>query len=89
MTIEETIKKAVKGGYTLYAALEGDEGYQVCNHRMFLAPSFWQSLGKALGWREATHIVKEDTQDDWLYHWHRFIDHLAENKTVESFFESL
>ena len=22
----------------------------------------------------------------WLYHWHRFIDHLAEGKTAEDFF---
>ncbi len=26
---------------------------------------------------------------DYLYHWHRFIDHLAEGKDAESFFSSL
>ncbi len=25
----------------------------------------------------------------WLYHWHRFIDHIAEGKSPDSFFESL
>lgn len=25
----------------------------------------------------------------WLYHWHRFIDHLASNGTIESFFEAI
>jgi hypothetical protein len=25
----------------------------------------------------------------WLYHWHRFIDHLAEGKSVEVFFRDL
>jgi hypothetical protein len=29
------------------------------------------------------------TGQHWLYHWHRFIDHLAEGKTAASFFESL
>lgn len=28
-------------------------------------------------------------KEEWLYHWHCFIDHLAEGKTAESFFESL
>lgn len=27
--------------------------------------------------------------EEWLYQWHRFIDHLAEGKDAESFFESL
>lgn len=26
---------------------------------------------------------------EWLYQWHRFIDHLAEGQTAESFFERL
>jgi hypothetical protein len=25
----------------------------------------------------------------WQYHWHRFIDHLAEGKTPEDFFREL
>lgn len=25
----------------------------------------------------------------WLYHWHRFIDHLASGKSADSFFEEL
>lgn len=27
-----------------------------------------------------------DKQPEWLYQWHRFIDHLAERKDPESFF---
>jgi len=27
--------------------------------------------------------------DEWLYQWHKFIDHLAEGDSVESFFEKL
>ncbi len=26
---------------------------------------------------------------DWLYHWHLFIDHLSKGKDIESFFERL
>lgn len=30
-----------------------------------------------------------DIQDEWRYHWHRFIDHLAEGGTIEDFFKDL
>jgi hypothetical protein len=33
--------------------------------------------------------VMPKLQEAWLYHWHRFIDHLAEGKDTESFFEQL
>lgn len=34
-------------------------------------------------WQVGTH------EASYLYYWHRFIDHLAENKSIESFFELL
>ena len=65
-----------------------------------LDPLFWQSLGKAMGWEKQ---YEEDAQDctgegcshetwgeeKWILEWHRFIDHLAEGKDIESFFETL
>jgi hypothetical protein len=56
---------------------------------MFLDPSFWQSLGKALGWDERIDDGSHYAKPGWLEAWHRFIDHLAEGKTAESFFETL
>ena len=29
------------------------------------------------------------TVETWKWHWHKFIDHLSEDKTIESFFETL
>jgi hypothetical protein len=61
-------------------------------------PLFWQCLGKALDWsfqREWHGIDETDTEFgewwglEWQYHWHQFIDHLAEGKDVESFFTEL
>lgn len=45
-----------------------------------LDPEFWKCLGKAKGW---------DSPDGpmWLFKQHRFIDHLAEGKESESFFQ--
>lgn len=33
------------------------------------------------------HSLKKENV--WLYVWHKFIDHLSEGKTIESFFETL
>lgn len=54
-------------------------------------PLFWQSLGKAMGWREEYPKagVRIGTFIEWKQMWHRFIDHLAEGKDAESFFENL
>jgi hypothetical protein len=66
--------------------------------KTFLDPLFWLALGRALGWDTEVLTVHEvengrptvvtRTGQHWLYHWHRFIDHLAEGKTAASFFES-
>jgi len=62
----------------------------------FLDPLFWQCLGKALGWKVGNDVdylynakepirIEHGVMDEWLYLWHRFIDHLAEGKSVEEF----
>jgi len=52
---------------------------------LFSDPLFWQSLGKAMGW--GGKMIYH--QEKWLYEWHCFIDHLAEGKDAESFFQVL
>lgn len=52
---------------------------------VFLDPLFWQSLGKARGWKENG----ETGLHQWIIYWHRFVDHLAEGKEAESFFADL
>ena len=61
--------------------------FSISVNEIFLDPLFWQSLGKAMGWRQ-----DEDQWGDraeWVSQWHRFIDHLAEGGTAESLFEKL
>ena len=38
------------------------------------------------GTREGTELADTGA---WLFHWHRFIDHIAFGKDVESFFSNL
>lgn len=56
-------------------------------------PLFWQALGKAMGKEDDyAHYVFEDEDmlmDWWRANWHNFIDHLAEGKDADSFFEDL
>lgn len=114
MTIEQTIQKAIEGGYDASRFVaQGDTvetwlKMDAVNDKEFwlLDPIFWQSLGKAMGWPKETKEVQLDGfnleamdngvhpttkgfEYNWQYHWHRFIDHLAEGKDAESFFESL
>jgi len=103
MTIQQAIEKAVESGYDapvlkVVAHFKEEQKYadvmtEVMMVRnvypaIFLDPLFWQSLGKAMGWgREAGY--GDDYMEGWKYSWFCFIDHLAEGKDAESFFETL
>ena len=79
---------AEKGGYGYrwWKAndLEDNAGYNALPMRALTEhlqdPEFWKALGRARDWQDT---------GAWLFHWHRFIDHIAFGKEVESFFSSL
>jgi hypothetical protein len=91
MTIEEAIKKANDGGWRpTYFALPHLHNVH-CNSEIFLDPSFWKSLDKTIA--EET-FLKSNIQNGyyephWKELWHRFIDHLAAEKSTEEFFHNL
>lgn len=65
--------------------------YKICSD-----PLFWQALGKSMGWKEEYYIQPKLLDDskvkiraEYIDVWHRFIDHLAEGKDIESYFEKL
>jgi len=100
--IEQAIKEAVEQGYEpklerfpeivdvpvmqIAAAMQAD---------VFIDPDFWQALGRARGWTTDQDFkywqksIAEWKAKYWKTFWHRFIDHLAEGKDAESFFQSL
>jgi hypothetical protein len=56
---------------------------------IFFDPSFWQALGKARGWGiEPSGSIWQGVEQ-WRIRWHDFIDHLADGKDAESFFNDL
>ena len=87
--VHQAIRDAVeKGGYRYrwwkVNDLESNEGYNGLQLRAlsehFQDPDFWKALATARRWEDV---------NAWRFHWHRFIDHLADGKDAESFFASL
>lgn len=97
--IEQAIKEAVeKGGYYFFPGLLNEKIQDYHHPQIFLDPLFWQALGKVRGWgagRDFAVGTGTPEYSDWItghswgWYWHRFIDHLAENKSAESFFATL
>ena len=79
---------AEKGGYGYrwWKAndIEHNEGYNALPMRSLTEhlndPNFWKALEKARSWQDL---------GAWLFHWHRFVDHIAFGKDVDSFFREL
>ncbi len=106
MTIQQTIQKAIEGGYNWEANNNPMNTSDANIARTFLDPQFWQCLGKAMGWegynfyldgrwawtKDSSIKVQSKTpfvREVWLHQQHRFIDHLADGKDIESFFNPL
>ena len=83
--------------YSVWTRKDNHSSFMELVEKTFLDPLFWLALGRTLGWDTEVMTVHEVENGRptvvtragqyWLYHWHRFIDHLAEGKTAESFFE--
>ncbi len=56
---------------------------------IFLDPLFWLALGKSLTYENVKDSYGEEFMPWWKMQMHCFIDHLAEGKNAESFFEEL
>jgi hypothetical protein len=60
--------------------LEHNEGYNELQLRALLEhfhdPDFWKALATARKWEDV---------NGWRFHWHRFIDHLADGKMLRVF----
>ena len=87
--VQQAIRDAAeRGGYQYrwwkVDDLEHNEGYNGLQLRALSEhlqdPDFWKALATARKWEDI---------NAWRFHWHRFIDHLADGKDAESFFASL
>lgn len=89
MLPREAIEKAIEGGW---ANKEKCSYYDDFFHWEFAAldPSFWQSLGKTLGWNEhdgaLTHFGMEE---GWRFHAIRFYDLILTDGDTKVFWDEV
>ena len=100
--MEQAIKIAIENGYTPIVITD-EIDYKQQEFFCLISPIFWQALGKGLKFDEEfgfcpdckNHkgdLAHEDACGigyKWKRTWHRFIDHIAEGKDVDSFFTEL
>ena len=95
MTINEALQKATQEGYR-FSCCAGEawhhapaDGDTALIGKEFLDPLFWRALGLALEWQKGVEKTCLVYDQWWRQPWHRFIDHLATERTAEAFFETL
>lgn len=95
--VERMIKAAIDGGwgkandyrpdiksYFDFMSFYGAIGI----YQALLDPTFWQCAGKSLGWTWGDGYT-EPVEANWQFHWHRFIDHLADGHDINSALEKI
>ena len=83
--------------YSAWTHTETQSTFLVSVQDTFLDPAFWQAFGRARGWDAPCDlaITCGDTTCRrchgayWMYHWHCFIQHLAEGHSPDAFFARL
>jgi len=95
----DTDYRGANSEYSMWTRKDNESSFIVPTEEAFLDPKFWQALGRALGWSEAcdlaitcAHGHEECRQYHgyyWMFHWHRFIQTLADGNSPEAFFAHL
>ena len=85
--------------YSAWTRTDNESSFMVPVEETLLDPSFWQALGRTLGWSEVCDLViicvhgEEECRRCrgyyWMYQWHCFIQAIADGNTPEAFFERL
>lgn len=93
-TVVDLIHNYTSGSSTLCTSAE----------ELFLNPNFWEALGESLGWGNSFGFIQPGDTGEieswlesdsvgtvfrWEFEWHRFISHLADRKSADSFFKEL
>jgi hypothetical protein len=88
--MKKAIECAIEGGYDEKKRLTA-LGVLKSIHEMLLDPLFWRSLGKQQGWKSVTigGVEQIKGSNNWWSKWHDLIDHIADGKSIDSFFEQL
>lgn len=89
----EPFSSRTQSGWLIYSEHQGVKiSASVNEFQVFLDPAFWQCLGKAEGWginKKEKYADREVYITGWKYHWHSFIDALADGETADEYFNLL
>ncbi len=95
----ETDYVGANSEYSVWTRKDHASSFIIPVEATFLDPDFWHALGRTLAWDQAVMTVHEVENgrptivtragQHWLYHWHHFLDFLADGKTAEDFFATL
>ena len=98
MIPKQAIEKAITGGWQPLSEW-GSSWVDIPQERIALDPTFWQALGKALGWDEdnTTDMIwtcalcnqECGGHSKWLHYSHRFYDLILTSGDTEKFWEEL
>jgi hypothetical protein len=85
--------------FSAWTRTDNQSSFLVPVQETFLDPAFWRALGRVLGWDTPCDLTITCTHGDvecqrchgssWMYHWHCFIQHLANGHPPDAFFARL
>ena len=80
MTIEQAILKATEAGYKSHYNKEAELWVkEAMQYMILLDRDFWKAFNTVL-------VRHADYRERWSDYWHKFIDHLVDGNSAESFF---
>ena len=83
------IEDSVKGGWRANDPLK-EELFNMLGYATFLEVDLWQAVGKTRGWDTKDSMDTIGNLTGWYrVMWHRFIDHLADGKTIDQALSAL
>lgn len=72
---------------------EPNKGSSICElHEVtLLNPKAWEAVGEVRGWELGDWNVTEQKNDgtDWITEWHKFIDYLADEYSIEEALQAI
>lgn len=86
------IEDAIAGGWKPYNDIHNINDLEACyRFEILLDPLAWQAVGKTRGWDRLTDVAGDSNTPEysnwfpytWGWRQHRFIDHLADGKSIE------
>ena len=100
--MQKAIQKAIEGGYerkngSFSFPMKLNDEFDIWEYdtnAILLDPLFWQSIFKKTSCFHDGSMYRHEAKCDigmfeWQKEWHRFIDHLASGKDIDSFFDNL